>query len=245
MLERRFLERLREAERVCVLTGAGVSAESGIRTFRGPDGLWRGNDPTKLATQEGFETDPVLVWEWYRWRQEAISAAEPNAAHRTIAEMERHYASFDLVTQNVDGLHTRAGSRRAIELHGNIWRMRCPSDGTTIALDAPVREIPPLCSCGAVMRPDVVWFGEVLPEEPLEDAVRAASECEVMLVVGTSSVVYPAAQLPSLARSYGATVIEVNPEPTPLSRIAHACVRGGAGAVLPEVWAMVVSPKAL
>ncbi|MCJ7607984.1 MAG: NAD-dependent deacylase [Thermoplasmata archaeon] len=245
ILEPGLLDRVRSAERVCVLTGAGVSAESGVQTFRGPGGAWEGHDPMRLASQEGFDADPALVWRWYRWRQERIFAAAPNAAHMTLADMEAHHAGFCLVTQNVDGLHARAGSRRVVELHGSIWRLRCPADGELVEIDRPVGEGPPRCRCGAIMRPDVVWFGERMPDVPMEAAFRAAAECQVMLVVGTSAVVYPAAALPSLAKSSGAAVIEVNVEPTPISAYADAFLCGPAAELLPAIWSEVVLPKAL
>ena len=238
-----IVDGLRSAQRVTVLTGAGVSAESGIPTFRGAGGVWDKYDFTKLATPAGFREDPRLVWEWYRLRQIEICKAKPNPAHETIAEMESHYPSFTVLTQNIDGMHRRAGSRNVIELHGNIWRMRCPRDNIVVELDSPVDEIPPLCQCGSVMRPDVVWFGEPLPEKALEAASRAAAETDAMLVVGTSAVVYPAAALPVITKNSGGLVIEVNVEPTDVTGYADLLLQGRAGEILPALWTMILQPE--
>ncbi len=220
-----------------VLTGAGVSAESGVPTFRGAGGLWQQFRAEDLATPQAFARDPSLVWQWYAWRRELIAKCEPNAAHRTLAEMERAFSRFLLVTQNVDGLHRRAGNRRMVELHGNIWRVRCVREGTvTEDCRVPLPEIPPRCECGALLRPDVVWFGETLPDDALQRAVEAAETCTVMLVVGTSATVHPAASLPWTAKSHGARVIVVNPEPTPLDDMADEVWPGPAGEVLPSLW---------
>ena len=224
--------------RVAVLTGAGVSAESGVPTFRGEKGLWRRYRPEELATPEAFARDPKLVWEWYDWRRQLIARCEPNAAHRTLAEMEEFFPNFTLITQNVDGLHQAAGSKRVLELHGNIWRVRCTAEGTvTENREVPLKEIPPRCGCGALLRPDVVWFGEPLPAEALEAAYRAAQNCDVMLVIGTSAVVQPAASLPIVALRSGTYVIEINPQETPLSPLVHESIRGPAGVELPKLWA--------
>jgi NAD-dependent deacetylase len=231
-----ILERLKHARRASVLTGAGISAESGIPTFRGAGGIWEKYDFTKLATPEGFKEDPRLVWEWYQLRQREMKKAKPNPAHETIAKMEDHYDEFAVLTQNIDGMHKRAGSRNIVELHGNIWRMRCPRDATVIDLDSPVEEIPPLCHCGSMLRPDVVWFGEQLSHEVLEKASAAASMSDVMFVVGTSAVVYPAAALPVLTKNKGGLVIEVNVERTDLSAYADISVFGRAGELMPALW---------
>jgi NAD-dependent deacetylase len=228
--------RLACASRVLVLTGAGVSAESGVPTFRGPGGLWRQYRPEDLATAAAFHRDPVLVWEWYAWRRETIAPLRPNAAHRALASLEARVPELLLATQNVDGLHSAAGSRRLVELHGTIWRLRCTA--CDLSLDdrrVPLPELPPRCECGAALRPGVVWFGEALPEEAVGQAFAAAREAEVVLVVGTSSLVYPAAALPEVARAAGAFVIEVNPEPTPLSSIADVSLRGPAATVVPAL----------
>ncbi len=226
--------------RLVVLTGAGVSAESGVPTFRGPQGLWRQVRPEDLATPEAFQRDPRLVWEWYDWRRQVVARCRPNAAHTTLASMERSLPEVTLITQNVDGLHQRAGSRNVLELHGSLWRARCVREGTVVPLtDVPLPQIPPRCrACGALLRPDVVWFGEPLNSRTLQAAMDAASRAEVMLVVGTSAVVYPAAQLPLIALDHGAYLIEINPEPTPLSPLAHERWAEPAGEALPRLWAL-------
>jgi NAD-dependent deacetylase len=225
--------RLREAHRVLVLTGAGVSAESGVPTFRGPEGLWRSFRPEDLATPEAFARDPRLVWEWYAWRREKVAACAPNAAHRALVALEARAPQFLLATQNVDGLHALAGSRRLVELHGSLWRVRCTGCGEAAARRDDLGPLPPSCPCGSVLRPDVVWFGETLPPEALQRAFTAAREAEVVLVVGTSSLVHPAAAIPEAALFAGAYVIEVNPEPTPLSGRASVSLRGRAAEVVP------------
>jgi NAD-dependent deacetylase len=228
--------RLRGARRVLAVTGAGVSAESGVPTFRGTDGLWREFRAADLATPEAFARDPKLVWEWYAWRREAIAPARPNAAHDALVELERRVPGFLLATQNVDGLHSLAGSRRLVELHGSIWRMRCVECGH-VAEDrsVPLPEVPPRCACGTVLRPDVTWFGEMLPVRAVEEAVAAARSAQVVLVIGSSSIVYPAAALPEMARAAGACVIEVNKEPTPLTVSAHVSLRGPAAELVPAL----------
>ncbi len=229
-------ERLREARTVAVLTGAGVSAESGVPTFRGADGLWRNYQATDLATPEAFCRDPQLVWEWYDWRRQLVARCRPNPAHRALAWLEGQVEDFLLITQNVDGLHEKAGSRRLVELHGNLWRVRCTAEARVTELMAvPLEAIPPRCSCGALLRPDIVWFGEALPALALQRAFAAAETCQLMLVVGTSALVQPAASLPLAAKSHGAYVVEVNLGPTPLSDIADECHHGKAGEILPEI----------
>ena len=223
---------------VAVLTGAGVSAESGVPTFRGEGGLWRNFRSEQLATPEAFRRDPALVWEWYNWRRGLIGGCAPNAAHEMLAQMEAAIPDFTLITQNVDGLHQLAGSRNVLELHGNIWRTRCTGCGQlTKDRRMPLPELPPRCpECGALLRPDVVWFGESLPLEVLERAWAAAADCRLMLVVGTSAVVQPAASLPLVAQRNGARLVEVNPAETPLSVHAHEILRGPAAEVLRERW---------
>lgn len=231
-------ERLRKAKSVAVLTGAGVSAESGVPTFRGDGGLWRQFRAEDLATPEAFARDARLVWEWYDWRRQKIAACRPNPAHHALAQLESRGAEFLLITQNIDDLHRKAGSRRLIELHGNIWRARCPREATVSELpDVPLREIPPRCGCGSVLRPDVVWFGEALPADALERAMRAAETCDLFLVVGTSALVQPAAWLPLTARRHGAALIEVNPDPTPISHLVDVSLQGKAGEILPALLA--------
>ena len=216
--------------RVVVLTGAGISAESGIPTFRGKDGLWNRFRPEELATPEAFERDPELVWKWYDWRRQLIARAEPNEGHRIIADMEKRFKDFWLITQNVDGLHQRAGSKKVIELHGSIWKLRCTSCGHELtSFEAPLRKLPPLCErCSSLLRPGVVWFGEPLPRSAIEKATEVSSQADVFLVVGTSAKVYPAAQLPLIAKSGGAKVIEVNPEETDLTPYVDLSIRDKA-----------------
>ena len=222
------------------MTGAGISAESGVPTFRGTDGLWRTYSATDLATPEAFARNPGLVWQWYRWRQEIIGRAQPNAGHLALARLQARIPGFTLVTQNVDGLHRRAGSTQVVELHGNIWRTRC-TEGCGVVADAAGadrgRDVSPLpiCRCGALLRPDVVWFGERLDEERVDLAMRAAHDCEVFLAVGTSGLVYPAAGLPLVAGEAGALVVEINVDDTPLTAHAGAVLRGKAAEVLPAL----------
>jgi NAD-dependent deacetylase len=227
------IERLHGAARVAVLTGAGISAESGIPTFRDAQtGLWAQYNPEDLASPEAYVRDAKLVWDWYAWRYELCSNAKPNAAHEKLALLEQRTPEFLLVTQNVDGLHARAGSERMVELHGNIMQARCESCQTRFRLE-PGFEIPPKCpTCGARARPNVVWFGEQLPRRELERAQRAFQTCEVAIVTGTSGLVEPAASLGRLAKNRGAYLIELNPLETPLSSFADASIRAGAVAGL-------------
>lgn len=231
-----LIERLAAARRVAVLTGAGISAESGIPTFRDAlSGLWANYDPQELATPEGFARNPKLVWEWYASRRQRIAGVRPNPGHVALAELEKIFGQFTLVTQNIDSLHQRAGSRDVIELHGNIARVKCSREQVIVG-DFPTEESPPRCgSCGAFLRPDVVWFGEMLPQEALARAEEAAQRCDAFLSIGTSVQVYPAAELPIAALHAGATVVEINPEETPLTARAHFALHGPAGAVLPAL----------
>jgi len=229
-------ELLREDAPTVVLTGAGVSAESGLATFRGPGGLWKGRDPMELATPEAFAEDPLEVWRFYAWRRARAAEAEPNPGHRAIAALERARSEFLLVTQNVDGLHERAGSSRMIRLHGSLWRLRCVAEGTELDdTRADLGVLPPRCDCGAMLRPGVVWFGEPLPVEALRRAEEAVRTAHLVLVAGTSGIVYPAAGLPAIARQADAYVVEVNPEETPLSAIVNERLAGPSGQVLPAL----------
>jgi NAD-dependent deacetylase len=209
-----------------------------VPTFRGQEGLWRTFRPQELATPEAFRRDPELVWEWYDWRRQRIARCEPNAAHLTLAEMEATLSAFTLVTQNVDGLHQAAGSRRVLELHGSIWRVRCTAcDWVGEDHRVPLPQIPPRCpSCEGLLRPDVVWFGESLPEDVQVAAWAAAARSRWMLVIGTSALVYPAAALPEIARRNGARLLESNISPTPLTPLADEVLRGPAGDELPRWW---------
>lgn len=230
---RQVMQRLQTAERIVALTGAGVSAESGVPTFRGPDGLWRSHRPEELATPQAFRRDPALVWEWYDWRRQRIAACHPNRAHYVLAAWSDRFPVFDLVTQNVDGLHRKAGSRQIHHLHGDIWTVRCAECGQeTVDERVPLPQLPPRCPCGGLIRPGVVWFGEALPETVLESAIQACQAADVAIVAGTSGLVHPAAGLPALARQSGAWVVECNIERTPLTPLAHAFLEGPAGQVL-------------
>ena len=231
-----LVQHMREARHIAVLTGAGISAESGIPTFReAQTGLWARYDPQELASPEALRRQPGLVWAWYTWRRGLVQQAAPNPGHLALAEMERLAPHFTLITQNVDGLHQRAGSRNIIELHGNIMRTVCAAHRHEVTQwePAPEGEAPRCPQCGSVLRPDVVFFGESLPAEALPRAIEAAQACDVMLVVGTSGVVYPAASLPGLAKDAGAFIVEINPQPTPLSPLADVVLRQPAGEALP------------
>jgi NAD-dependent deacetylase len=224
------------AKKIVVLTGAGISAESGVPTFRGEDGLWRRYRAEELATAAAFEANPRLVWEWYDWRRGVIGKAEPNPGHLAIAELERIFPHFSLITQNVDGLHCRAGNSKVIEIHGNLWQLRCVRDGRVQEdYRSPLPKLPPLCECGALLRPHVVWFGEPLNQGDLAQAYDTIKESDLLLVVGTSAIVQPVASFPLIAKKAGAMVIEVNREPTPLSSLADASFQGRAGEILPAL----------
>jgi len=232
----RLRDLLARGRRVAALTGAGISAESGIPTFRSPGGFWENASLQDLATPEGFARDPRRVWAWYDERRAQVSRCAPNAGHTALARFGRERADFALVTQNIDGLHARAGSEGVILLHGDLFRVRCTKEGDSSEdRRVPLPEIPPRCRCGALLRPDVVWFGERLPDHALREATRAAERAEVFLSIGTSALVYPAAALPEIARSHGAYLVEINVETTPLSALADEVVRGPAAEVLPDL----------
>lgn len=230
-------EWLRQASSVTALTGAGISAESGVPTFRSAGGLWKNFRPEELATPEAFRRDPVTVWQWYDWRRSLIAQCRPNPGHYALALLEARCPRFALVTQNVDGLHDRAGSKRILKIHGDIWQLRCTACGLEVRDErAPLAELPPRCeSCGAMLRPGVVWFGEQLPPHVWNEAEEACRLCDVLIVAGTSAVVYPAAGLVPLARRAGAKVIEVNIEDTPLTGSVDCALRGPSGEVLPKL----------
>lgn len=229
-------ERLLHAQSVAVLTGAGISADSGVPTFRGTDGLWRNYRAEDLATPEAFERDPRLVWEWYNWRRELIATKQPNPAHHALVELERRASRFWLITQNVDGLHRDAGSRKLSEIHGNIWKVRC----TACRRIADNRQVPipilPTCpACGGLQRPHIVWFGESLAPEDLERSYAALESCDLLLIIGTSGVVYPAASFAPVAKQAGAFVAELNLDPTSNSDVVNISVRGRASELVPQL----------
>lgn len=228
------------AQSVTVLTGAGISAESGVPTFRGGGGssmwTWRGRHVTELSSAEMMATNPQLVWEWFDYRRAMLLDLRPNPGHYALAEWERRFEDFTLVTQNIDDLHRAAGSLNVLELHGNIWRARCLRCASTFeARECPLEQNPPLClGCGNAARPDVVLFGELLPEGVFDRAEEAAARADLFFVVGTSAVVYPAASLPIVAKQQGAKVIEVNPEQTDISFLVDVTILGKAGEILPQ-----------
>jgi len=227
-------DRLVDASSVAVLTGAGISADSGIPTFRGKEGLWRSFRPEDLATPEAFRRDPRLVWEWYNWRREIIATKDPNAAHYALVEMEKRAASFHLITQNVDGLHAKAGSKNLIEIHGNIWKVRCTICGAVSEnYDVPIEILPWCFNCNGLLRPHIVWFGEPLDPEDIRRCMEILSRCEIMLVIGTSGVVQPAASFVAMAKRGGAYVVEVNLEETPNSYLVDEVLIGRASEVVP------------
>jgi NAD-dependent deacetylase len=241
-------ELLGQARRIVAFTGAGISAESGVPTFRDDlTGLWARFDAQRLATPEAFHADPDLVWGWYEWRRARVCRAQPNPGHLAVAAIEAMVPGSVVITQNVDDLHERAGSRAPIHLHGSLFAPRCVADAAHAAAFPDTeqeesadlgegRRMPPRCTrCGALVRPGVVWFGEALPEAALTAAIEAAASCDVLLAVGTSGVVYPAAEIPRIASRSGATVMQINPEPTPLDRVCAINVRGTAAQVLPAL----------
>jgi len=236
-IPQQLLATLRTTQRVTVLTGAGISAESGVPTFReAQTGLWARYNPEELATPEAFQRNPKLVWDWYVWRRQLVRNAQPNAGHHALVELEQRLSSFTLITQNVDDLHRRAGNRQLLQLHGNLFGTKCFAEATRVDEWLETGETPPRCpQCNAWLRPDVVWFGEALPVETLRQAETATTDCEVFFSIGTSALVYPAAGLPLLAQNCGATVVEINPQPTPLSEQADFLLQGPAGQVLPAL----------
>ncbi len=233
----RFLSRLAQADWVTVFTGAGISAESGVPTFRGTDGLWSRFRPEELANMGAFMRNPDLVWEWYAHRKKVIADVRPNAGHEALVQMELMYPHFAVITQNIDNLHRRAGSRTVYELHGNIERNYCMSCGKPASNEEVLHQtgVPHCGVCGGLIRPDVVWFGEMLPEEEWDRSVRAAESSDVFFSIGTSAVVYPAASLPLIAREHDAYLVEVNPEPTPMTDRADEFLQGPSGVILPAL----------
>lgn len=217
-----------------VSTGAGISEESGVPTFRGPGGLWNDFKPEELATAQAFARDPKKVWEWYDWRRQLLKDVQPNPGHLALVDLEKWVPRFFLFTQNIDGLHQKAGTRAVYELHGNIWNVRCIRENKTYSLlDTPLKTVPPVCDCGAYLRPDVVWFGESLPADVTRLAWDVAQHCDVFFLVGSSATVQPAASLPFVAKESGAMVVEINAESTAVTEIADESFRGKSGFILP------------
>ena len=231
---------LRDAHTVTILTGAGVSAESGVPTFRdAQEGLWARYRPQDLASPEAFTRDPDTVWQWYRWRRDLVRGVEPNAGHHALAAMARTLPDLRLVTQNVDGLHQQAGHDGVIEFHGNLFRNRCHADGRRVDIDDATDTAPRCPHCDSRVRPDVVWFGEAIPEQALAAAVAATQSCDVFMAVGTSAEVYPAAGLIDLARESGATVAGINPDPSALSPALDLRIHERAAVALPALLARI------
>lgn len=237
MFSQRLISKLRHAKSVAVLTGAGISAESGVPTFRGEEGIWKKFKPEELANFDAFIRNPDLVWEWYKHRKRIIATIQPNPGHYALAEMERHHEDFSIVTQNIDNLHRRAGSRKVYELHGNIERNYCVDCGKRFTNDEIMRqENAPRCTaCNGLVRPDVVWFGELLPVDQWDLSVAVAERSEVFFSIGTSAIVYPAASLPTVAKRAGAYVVEINVEPTEISYRIDETIVGKSGEVLPQL----------
>lgn len=237
MFSDRLLSKLRAAESVSVLTGAGVSAESGVPTFRGDDGLWKKFKPEELANFDAFIRNPELIWEWYKHRKQIVASIQPNPGHYALVELEKRYKRFSVITQNIDNLHQRAGSKTVYELHGNIERNYCISCKREFSNQEIFQKnnIPRCDICNGLIRPDVVWFGELLPVDVWEVAEETANHAEIFFSIGTSAIVYPAASLPTVAKRSGAYLVEINTEPTPLTDIADEFLAGKSGEILPRL----------
>ncbi|KAF6248118.1 NAD-dependent protein deacylase [Nitrosopumilus sp. b3] len=227
-------DKIQNIKKIVVVTGAGVSQESGIPTFRGKDGLWRNHDAMKLATIDAFYDNPELVWAWYNERRVNIFAAKPNPGHKAIAELEK-YVHVSILTQNIDGLHQKAGSSEVLELHGSIIKIKCSVCDYKEEIKSEFSEIPPICKCGNILRPDVVWFGESLPQDVWQKSMILASQCDLMIIVGTSLVVSPANTLPMYAKQSDAILIEINPENTEMSSEMDLVIRNTGSNSLPEL----------
>jgi len=226
-------DQIKNVDKIVVVTGAGISQESGIPTFRGKDGLWRSYDAMKLATIDAFYDNPKLVWEWYNERRRNIFQAQPNQGHKAIAELEK-YAQVTVLTQNIDGLHQKAGSSKVLELHGSIVKIKCSVCDYNEEILTEISNLPPLCKCGNILRPDVVWFGEILPQNVWKNAIVFASQCDLMIVVGTSLVVSPANTLPIYAKQNNSFLIEINPENTDMSTDMDLVIKNTSAIALPE-----------
>jgi NAD-dependent deacetylase len=228
--------RLANAKAVTVLTGAGISADSGIPTFRGAEGLWKNFRPEELASPEAFEKDPRIVWEWYNWRRELIASKAPNEAHHTLVELEQRTEQFWLITQNVDGLHPKAGSQRLSEIHGNIWKVCCTECSQVFDnLEVPLPALPLCQVCKGLLRPHIVWFGESLDPQDLQHSYAALQACDLLLIIGTSGMVYPAASFGPVAKDQGAFVVECNLDPTPNSTLVDLAIQGKAKDIVPQI----------
>jgi NAD-dependent deacetylase len=227
---------LRGRDNIVFFTGAGMSVESGVPTYRGKGGIWKEYDYGRYACQRAFDSDPDAVWEFHNYRRGLVAACEPNEGHRIVAELEEDCGHVSVITQNIDGLHQLAGTDAIIELHGSLWRVRCDACGAKKTdRSAPLEDV--RCGCGAHWRPDIVWFGDALDQGNIDDAIREMKHCEVFVSIGTSAVVYPAAELPLVAKRAGATLIEINPEPTPLTDAYDVCLRGTATEMLTRLLA--------
>ena len=232
-----IIEQIKDIQKIVFVTGAGISQESGIPTFRGKDGLWRNYNAMELATIDAFYKNPKLVWEWYNERRRNIFAAQPNLGHKAIAELEK-YTEVVILTQNIDGLHQKAGSTKVLELHGSIVKIKCSVCDFKDEIITEFSEIPPLCKCGNILRPDVVWFGESLPQDVWQKAIIFSSQCDLMIIAGTSLVVSPANTLPIYAKQNNAKLIEINPEKTEMSSEMDLIIRNTSASALPKFVSM-------
>jgi NAD-dependent deacetylase len=227
-------DQIKNYKKIVFVTGAGISQESGIPTFRGKGGLWRNHDAMKLATIDAFYDNPKLVWEWYNERRKNVFQAHVNPGHKAIAELEK-YAQVTILTQNIDGLHQKSGSSEVLELHGSIVKIKCSVCNYKEEILTEISNLPPLCKCGNILRPDVVWFGEPLPQDVWQNAIDFASQCDLMIIVGTSLVVSPANTLPLYAKQNNATLIEINPENTEMSKKMNEVIRKTSAEALPKL----------
>ena len=227
-------DHIKNYKKIVFVTGAGISQESGIPTFRGNDGLWKNHDVMKLATIDAFYDNPKMVWEWYNERRKNIFQAQPNLGHKAIAEIEK-YAQVTVLTQNIDGLHQKSGSSKVLELHGSIVKIKCSVCNYKEEILTEISNLPPLCKCENILRPDVVWFGEPLPQNVWQNAIDFASQCDLMIIVGTSLVVSPANTLPLYAKQNNATLIEINPENTEMSKEMNEIIRKTSTEALPKL----------
>lgn len=235
-LKKDFIQVIEKAKRIGILTGAGISADSGIITFRGKNGLWNNIEVQKLATLKGFLNNPEFVWQWYDERRREIAANKPNPGHLTLASLEKHFDKISIITQNVDGYHQKAHSTEVIELHGSIWEFKCMGCEKIIKnFDAPLKDLSPKCDCGGLQRPNVVWFGEAIPQKGLDESLKIASECDIFFVIGTSAIVQPAASIPIIAKRSKAYLVEINLEDTPLTKQTDISFKGKAKDILPEL----------